>query len=81
MGLLRRLVHSVLAIDAHRCSQHIQRSRLQVRRVEINVFVDNSAGIALYQKLGFVEEGRARDYAFRDGRFCDVLMMARVLPS
>ena len=54
---------------------------LQVRRVEINVFVDNSAGIALYQKLGFVEEGRAREYAFRDGQFCDVLIMARLLPG
>ena len=52
---------------------------LQVRRTEITVYVDNEPAIALYRKLGFIEEGRARDYAFRDGRYCDVLMMARVV--
>ncbi|MCB1608674.1 MAG: GNAT family N-acetyltransferase [Xanthomonadales bacterium] len=54
---------------------------LQVSRVEITVYVDNPAGIALYRKLGFVEEGRARAYAFRDGQYCDVLMMARIRPT
>ncbi len=54
---------------------------LQVRRVEISAFVENAAAIALYRKMGFVEEGRARDYAFRDGRYCDVLLMARVSPG
>lgn len=51
---------------------------LQVSRVEITVYVDNAPGIALYRKLGFVEEGRAQDYAYRNGDYCDVLMMARL---
>ena len=50
-------------------------------RIELTVFVDNAPAIALYRSLGFVEEGRMRGYAFRDGRFDDVLAMARWRPD
>ena len=51
---------------------------LNLHRIELTVFVDNEAALALYRKFGFVEEGRARDYAFRQGRYVDVFYMARV---
>ncbi|OCA59182.1 GCN5 family acetyltransferase [Aeromonas piscicola] len=51
---------------------------LNLHRIELTVFVDNEAAQALYRKFGFVEEGRARDYAFRQGRYVDVFYMARV---
>jgi len=51
---------------------------LQLRRVELQVYADNAAGIALYARHGFVEEGRHRDYAFRDGVFVDAVSMARI---
>lgn len=51
---------------------------LQVRRLELQVYADNARGIALYARHGFVEEGRHRDYAYRDGAFVDALTMARV---
>ena len=51
---------------------------LQLRRLELQVYADNAAGIALYTRQGFVEEGRHRDYAFRDGSFVDALSMARI---
>ena len=51
---------------------------LNIRRVELSVFADNAAAIALYRKFGFEEEGVLRDYAFRDGHFADVLTMARL---
>lgn len=51
---------------------------LNLHRIELTVFVDNAAALALYRKFGFVEEGRARDYAFRQGRYMDVFHMARV---
>lgn len=53
-------------------------SWLQLRRIELQVYADNAAGIALYTRHGFVEEGRHRDYAYRDGAFVDALSMARV---
>ncbi len=49
-----------------------------VRRIELEVYVDNAAAIALYARHGFVEEGLARAYALRDGAYVDVMLMARL---
>ncbi len=54
---------------------------LQLRRVELQVYADNAAAIALYRRNGFVEEGRHREYAYRDGAFVDALSMARMRPG
>lgn len=54
---------------------------LQLRRLELQVYADNEAGIRLYTRHGFVEEGRFREYAFRDGRYVDALSMARLRPA
>jgi putative acetyltransferase len=51
---------------------------LGLRRIELAVFVDNTPAIALYRKFGFVEEGRSRGYAMRDGVLADALHMARL---
>ncbi|HYS65773.1 MAG TPA: GNAT family N-acetyltransferase [Paraburkholderia sp.] len=51
---------------------------LGLRRIELRVFVDNAPAIALYRKFGFVEEGRSRGYALRDGVLADALHMARL---
>jgi putative acetyltransferase len=52
-----------------------------VLRIELTVYVDNVAAIALYRKFGFETEGRHRGYALRDGRYVDVLAMARLHPE
>ncbi|GJM09321.1 MAG: acetyltransferase [Lysobacteraceae bacterium] len=51
---------------------------LNIVRVELDVYTDNSAALALYKKHGFVIEGEHRKSAFRDGHFVDVFSMARV---
>jgi putative acetyltransferase len=51
---------------------------LDLRRLELTVFHDNAAAIALYGRNGFVTEGVLRSYAFRDGSYVDALMMARL---
>ena len=51
---------------------------LNIHRVELEVFVDNSEAIALYEKYGFEREGTLRDFAFKKGEFCDVYAMARI---
>jgi L-phenylalanine/L-methionine N-acetyltransferase len=51
---------------------------LAVRRIELEVYTDNEAAVALYKKFGFVVEGTLRQYAFRDGQFTDVYLMAKL---
>lgn len=51
---------------------------LQYTRVELTVFTDNAAAIALYQRFGFEIEGTQKRYAFRNGEYVDVYAMARL---
>jgi len=52
----------------------------QLLRIELTVFTDNDAAIALYRKFGFELEGTHRAYALRDGVYADVHAMARLHP-
>ncbi|WES86969.1 GNAT family N-acetyltransferase [Dickeya fangzhongdai] len=54
---------------------------LNIHRIELTVYTDNDAALALYRKFGFVVEGESKDYAFRHGRFTDVFHMARIRPA
>jgi putative acetyltransferase len=54
---------------------------LNLRRLELEVFVDNAAAIRLYEKFGFSIEGRLVDFAFRDGQYVDTYTMARLRGS
>jgi L-phenylalanine/L-methionine N-acetyltransferase len=51
---------------------------LQYNRIELTVFADNAAAIALYQRFGFEIEGTHKGFAFRNGVFVDALAMARL---
>jgi putative acetyltransferase len=53
----------------------------QLLRIELTVFADNDAAIALYRKFGFEHEGTHRAYALRDGVYADVHAMARLHPA
>lgn len=53
---------------------------LAIRRIELEVYTDNEAGVALYKKHGFVIEGTAKSYAFRNGQYVDAHLMARITP-
>jgi putative acetyltransferase len=54
---------------------------LNLRRLELQVYVDNEPAIHLYQKFGFEIEGTSADFAFRDGQYVDAYMMARIRKS
>ncbi|MBK8170459.1 MAG: GNAT family N-acetyltransferase [Sandaracinaceae bacterium] len=49
-----------------------------ILRIELEVFVDNVAAIALYRSRGFNIEGIARAIALRDGVYVDAFRMARL---
>jgi len=52
--------------------------RLNLSRLELEVYTDNEAAIHLYKKFDFVTEGTHHQFAFRDGVFVDVYAMARI---
>lgn len=50
-------------------------TELNLHRVSLGVFEYNPRAIRVYEKAGFVVEGRSRQDAHRDGRFWDSLWM------
>lgn len=55
------------------------RDWLGLRRLQLEVFADNDAAIALYRKHGFETEGRLRSDSLRAGKYCDTLVMGLLL--
>ncbi|MCB8943441.1 MAG: GNAT family N-acetyltransferase [Ardenticatenaceae bacterium] len=51
---------------------------LDLKRLELEVFVDNEAAIHLYKKFGFETEGVRRKVAFGEGEWRDDMVMARL---
>jgi L-amino acid N-acyltransferase YncA len=51
-----------------------------LHKLSLEVFAHNAAGIALYRKCGFVEEGRRiRQYRRASGELWDTIVMGRAL--
>jgi RimJ/RimL family protein N-acetyltransferase len=53
--------------------------RSGITKLKLGVFATNDRAIALYRKLGFVEEGRLRGEARIEGEDVDEVLMARFL--
>lgn len=49
-----------------------------LRRLQLEVYVDNAIAIRLYEKHGFEIEGTHRAFALRRGQFVDAYSMARL---
>ena len=51
---------------------------LNLTRLELEVYTDNESAIRLYERFGFEREGTLRQHAYRDGRYVDSYVMARL---
>jgi diamine N-acetyltransferase len=49
---------------------------LNLNRIYLRVAEANKGGIRAYEKAGFIHEGRFREGAFQNGKYCDVLLMS-----
>jgi RimJ/RimL family protein N-acetyltransferase len=47
-----------------------------LHRIQLGVAPFNPAGIRVYEKAGFVEEGRHRELVLHDGRWYDEVLMS-----
>ncbi len=61
--------------DAMRVLLRYAFQELNLRRVALDTFEYNPRAIRSYEKAGFVHEGRAREFLFRDGHHWDLLFM------
>jgi RimJ/RimL family protein N-acetyltransferase len=52
-----------------------------VRKIELHVFPHNSAGMSLYESLGYEREGLRRAHYRRGDEFLDAVLMAKVVAS
>lgn len=48
-------------------------SRLNLHRLEAEVFEYNEAGKRLFESVGFIEEGRLREARFSNGKYFDII--------
>jgi len=49
---------------------------LNLNRIFLRVDAENLGGIRAYEKAGFVDEARLRESDFREGKYCDDLVMS-----
>lgn len=49
---------------------------MNLHRVQLSVLAGNERARSLYRKVGFLEEGRARRAAFKNGEYVDLIQMA-----
>lgn len=67
-GLMREALQTVMA--------HAFSPALDLHRLQANVRPENGRSVALLHRLGFEQEGLAREYLFIDGDWRDHLMFA-----
>ncbi|MCP3801597.1 GNAT family N-acetyltransferase [Allokutzneria sp. A3M-2-11 16] len=63
------------ATDAMRTACRFGFEKMRLHRITLWVVADNVAARRVYEKAGFVEEGRQRESFRRDGRWHDMVMM------
>lgn len=56
-------------------------AELNLHRIQLTVFEYNTRAIQLYERLGFVQEGRYRAFLRRDGKRYDMLLYGLLEPE
>lgn len=51
---------------------------LELHRVFLRVFTENTRAISCYKRAGFREEGIARHCVYRDGRYLDMMFLSAI---
>ncbi|WP_028562551.1 GNAT family N-acetyltransferase [Paenibacillus pinihumi] len=62
--------------EAIRLLQRFVFQSLNLNRLQLEVYDYNRPALRCYEKCGFIEEGRLRQRQFRNGGYCDLILMA-----
>ena len=54
---------------------------LGLRKITLGVVTENKAAHELYKKLDFIQEGIYKSHSFHEGKYCDVIRMAKFNPG
>jgi UDP-4-amino-4,6-dideoxy-N-acetyl-beta-L-altrosamine N-acetyltransferase len=54
---------------------------LNLNKITVEVVENNKTAIALYKKLGFTEEGRLKQQFYAEGKYLDVIILAKFRQS
>jgi RimJ/RimL family protein N-acetyltransferase len=76
IGLLPSARGQGYGTDALRVMCDFAFERANLHRLHLEVLASNTAAIASYRTIGFVEEGRRREYAWVNGQYVDDVIMA-----
>ena len=50
-------------------------TQLNLNRLYLHVFAENTRARAAYEAVGFEQEGVLREHVFKNGRYCDIVCM------
>ena len=53
-------------------------NQLNLKRIEMTIYLDNERAINLYNKFGFKLNCEAKDYPFKEGQYVNISPMARI---
>ena len=76
IALGREYVGRGYGTDAMRVIVSYGFREMGLHRIQLGVAPFNAAGIRAYEKAGFTEEGRFREYVLHDGRWYDEVLMS-----
>lgn len=62
--------------DACRLLVEYAFGKLNLHKVWLAVFANNPSAIKVYERLGFVEEGRLKEHVFSEGNLVDKILMS-----
>jgi len=57
------------------CLKRLAFNIAYLHTLKLEVIENNEKAIRFYEKSGFSEEGRLREFVFKDGKWCDVIVM------
>jgi len=61
-----------------KCFKELAFDITHLHTLRLEVIADNERAVNFYKNFGFCEEGRLKEFVFKDGKWCDVIVMGMI---